>query len=127
MQMEKSQRTKDLETLIVLALASGIIGRVFAVKAAEGAALLLLITALVMPKAAYRIAAVWLKFGTFIGRINSRILLTIIFYLVLTPMAFLYRLFSGGNSLGLRRDPADGSFWHVRNRAYSREDFERCW
>ena len=125
--MMKSQRTKDLETLIVLALALTVLARLFVLEAAEAAAFLLLIVALLMPKTASHITAFWMKFGTFLGRINSKILLTVIFYTVLTPLAFFYRLFSGKDNLRLKKDPATESFWHKRDWVYGKEDFEKSW
>lgn len=123
----KNQRAKDLETLIVLSLALTVLGRAFGARYADAAAFLLLATALLLPGTASRIAALWLRFGAFLGRVNSRILLTLIFYLVLTPTAFLYRLFSRKDPLGLRKDRSSGSFWHTRDLEYGKEDLEKSW
>ena len=89
-------------------------------------AFLLLVVAAVMPALTARIAKLWETFSAFIGRVNSRILLTGIYYLVLTPVALLNRLFSGDN-LHLEQIPAPGSYWHERNKTYGPEDFKKGW
>jgi hypothetical protein len=35
----------------------------------------------------------WMKFGQFIGGINSRIILAVFFYLIISPMGLLMRIF----------------------------------
>ena len=89
-------------------------------------ALLLLLIAAAMPGLSARIAELWRRFSVFIGLINSRILLTGIYYLVLTPVALVSRLFSKA-PLILRKRPGPGGYWHERNKNYAREDFEKAW
>jgi len=54
---------------------------------------------------------VWLKVAHFIGRVNTQIILTLIYYLVFTPYGLVMRLF--------RRDPMQrklksaGTYWEV--------------
>src|SRR5690349_3307178 len=42
----------------------------------------------------------WMAFATALGHVNTRIILTVLFYLVMTPVGFVMRLF---------RDPLDRS------------------
>ena len=49
------------------------------------------------------------------GRVVSRILLTVLFLLVVTPLGLLLRLF-GKDLLHLKRKPASESYWHPVNR-----------
>jgi hypothetical protein len=126
--MPKNQRTKDLETIIVPAIALTALARVFHVRAPDYIALLLLSSSLLLPGTAAYMAGLWLKFGAFLGRINGGILLTAIFCLVLTPAALLRRLLSGGgDKLGLKKDPTAGSYWKTRDHLYIRTDFEKVW
>jgi len=53
---------------------------------------------------------VWMKFARALGWINSRILLTLLFVVVITPYGFLQRL--------LGRDPL-GRRWHRRTPAWT--------
>ena len=68
--------------------------------------------ALVAPMLLGPVERVWMKLGTVMGWINTRIILTLLFYVVLFPAGVLMRLF---------RDPLDRelydtrpSYWHRR-------------
>ncbi|MBE9116973.1 sxtJ [Lusitaniella coriacea LEGE 07157] len=50
--------------------------------------------ALIIPNALAPVYRVWMRIGLVLGWINSRIILGIIFFLVVTPMGFVMRLFS---------------------------------
>ena len=51
----------------------------------------------------------------YIGQIVSRVLLTVLFLLVVTPLGLLLRLF-GKDLLHLKRKPASESYWQPVNR-----------
>ena len=66
----------------------------------------------------------WLKFSHVLGTVNGFLFLSIVFFLVLTPLGLLLRLF-GRNELR-RRGPAPASMWEPypeRNR--DRSHFEK--
>lgn len=75
---------------------------------------LFLFTALVMPAWLAPVQAVWMKLAGVLGFVNSRILLTIVFALVITPIALLLRLL-GKRPIGLGRQPGATSYWHRRD------------
>ncbi len=50
------------------------------------------IWALLAPMSLSPIFKAWMKFGTFMGGINSRIILSVMFYLVVWPMGFIMQL-----------------------------------
>lgn len=52
----------------------------------------------------------WMIFAKALGFVNTRILLTLFFYLVITPIGLLLRLF-GKNPLNLRLDPEAKTYW----------------
>ena len=72
-----------------------------------------------------KIAWIWEKFAEFLGFVNSRVILGIIFFLVLTPLAFLFRLFSK-DSLQLKRKK-EGSYYTLREHLYKGEDLTKTW
>ena len=78
------------------------------------------------PVAANFIYKWWMKFAQFMGNINSKVLLTIIFFVFLTPLAFLYRLF-GKDPLQLKRNLKKPSYFINRNHTYTKEDLEKMW
>lgn len=71
---------------------------------------------------AEKIAWVWLKFAGFLGVINGKILLSIVFFIFLTPIAFLNKLFSK-NMLQLKKEDQNSVFVE-RNLKYKKEDLE---
>lgn len=95
-----------------------------AVFGALGGALLLL--AAVAPSLLAAPHRGWLAFARVLGRVNSAIFLFLTFFLVLTPLAFVLRLF--GRDELRRRGPAPGSTWEPypeRNR--DSKHYESIW
>jgi hypothetical protein len=72
------------------------------------------------------IAEYWMKFAHYLGNINSKVLLSIIFFLVLTPIAFVYRLF---NKDIVAHFMVNGkkSYFEDINKQYKKSDFEKVW
>lgn len=64
----------------------------------------------------------WEQLAVVLGWVNSRILLTVLFYLFLLPVAVVRRLFQK-NRLGLRRK--EGSMYHDREHLYTKKDLEQ--
>jgi hypothetical protein len=56
----------------------------------------------------------WLRFGLLLNRIISPVVLAFLFYIVVTPMGALMRLF-GKHTVQLRRNDSDGSYWIKRD------------
>lgn len=67
----------------------------------------------------------WMLLAKVLGWINSRILLSILFYVFLTPLAFFSKLF-GNNALQLKRKQGE-SYYTERNQLYKPEDLEKLW
>ena len=123
---EGEKRAKDLKTLAVLAAACLLAGRLTSWAPWYWLALALLTAALFLKKTAAFIADCWLKFGHALGAVNSRIILTLVFYLALTPLALLKRLFDG-DTLKLRKKPAGESYYEPRDHLYTPADLEKPW
>lgn len=66
----------------------------------------------------------WYKLAQGLGYVNSRIILSLIFFVFLTPLALLSRL-KKGDSLHLKK--SDGSYFITRNHPYSKKDLEKMW
>lgn len=65
----------------------------------------------------------WMMIAKALGYINSRILLSVIFFVFLTPIAVLMRLL-GKNSF-LLSPTHKTSFFVIRNHVYSKADLEQ--
>ena len=130
----KKEPTREtvLETVGVLALACLVAGhllrhRPLAGKGFLAAATLLLAVGLFVKPAARLLALAWLRFAEVLGAVNSRILLGAIFYLFLTPIALLARLFRGDFLHLARRTGAERSYWQARDHAYTAKDVGKLW
>jgi len=77
-----------------------------------GLALVLLSVGLVAPRALAPLQKVWMKLAAVLGFVNQRILLTILFGLLITPIALLLRLL-GKQPIRLHAEGA-GSYWRTR-------------
>jgi len=75
--------------------------------------------------AAEKIAWIWLKIAEFLGRVNSTILLSFIFFIFLTPLALLMKVFKKSDSLKLKK--VSGSAYDERNHRYTAKDLENTW
>lgn len=67
-----------------------------------------------------KIAWLWMELGKMLGYISSRILIGMIFYIILTPLALIRKLFMDRK----HKDEKKANFI-VRNHLYSAEDFSR--
>lgn len=67
------------------------------------------LAAMVCPRVLHWPYRVWLQFGEIAGFINTRIILGMAFFVLLTPLAWLLRL-RGRDSLARRFDPGANSY-----------------
>ena len=87
---------------------------------AGGGALLVLAGALVPARLRTAYLA-WMAFALAIGWVMSRVVLTVVFVVVLTPLALLARL-SGKRFLAMERDPSASTYWVRRPGTQGRYD-----
>lgn len=67
----------------------------------------------------------WLKLGDLLGRIIGSVILGVVFYIMLTPIALLKRLL-GNRSMDIDFSRDEPSFWVIRkNKEISGKDFEQ--
>lgn len=76
---------------------------------------------IIIPPIGTAIASVWFQVAMVIGFINGRILLTILYLFILTPVALLYRLIKGGKRY-FENAPTQ---LVERNHQFTAQDFER--
>jgi len=77
-----------------------------------------------IPPLAEKISALWLKFGRTFGEINTKILLFLVFYLILTPLAIVRKIFSGDF---LEMKKSKETFWKERKENFKKEEMEKMW
>ncbi len=94
-------------------------------KQLEQAAVALLLLNLVYPALYKALASVWLNFSNLLGRVVSKIILTVVFALLVIPFGIVRRLL-GCDSLHLKQWKKDGSsVFKVRDYKYGPEDVSR--
>lgn len=95
----------DLDLLLYIAFGVGILG------------------VLIKPLATF-IAIAWYKLGDLLGYIVSKVVLGVMFYFLLVPIALLHNLFNN-DKLNLKNK--EKSVWTVRNQTYSAKDLKNIW
>jgi hypothetical protein len=73
----------------------------------------LFLFAIIYPKILKPLNKVWMGLAIVLGFLMSRIILTILFFLVLTPIGFLAKLF-GKKFMNIKFDKSAESYWEKR-------------
>jgi hypothetical protein len=94
-------------------------GRVFLL-----VALAVLFLSAISEKAAVVIERTWLLIGEKLGKVNAAILLFLVYYLLLTPIAFLSRI---GKKDPLQLKAPEKSNFILKQHAYGADDLRNPW
>ncbi|HEY4287262.1 MAG TPA: SxtJ family membrane protein [Puia sp.] len=119
--MEKSKKT---ETLLVIVL-----GCVAVYLAKRWS--IILVVALVTGLAGLLVPVIrdgihwgWMKLSEGLGWVSGKVILTVMYFLVLVPLAFFARW---RGKIGLRLKPGGGSYFKDRDHLYTKEDLVNPW
>lgn len=119
------KRDKALDTLLVLALVPLLIGFWYKIEWLPLVTIVFLLVAILSQKGTIFIAKTWLSFGHYLGVIMNYILLFLVFFLVLTPLAILQRMLSKNP---IKKDNSHKeSFYVLQKRWIKEKDIERPW
>ncbi len=89
-----------------------------------GLALVFLLCSFVFPRALKYVYIAWMKLAFVLGWINTRILLSLVFYLIFTPIGLIMRLFN--DPMERRIDKDRQSYWIKKeNKPFNKQDYER--
>lgn len=131
--MKKEITTKDLKEFgLGLAVILVVLGLVNLVKGNRnlfdlffGLAAFSATVSLAAPELLRRLYKGFVPIAHALGWINTRLILILVYYLVLTPTGLIMRLF-GNDPMSRKLDASAESYWVVRdNRAPSRESLEK--
>ncbi len=123
---KQARKTALVVGLVFAALAAWSLWRAHPLRAAilASAGALLLLMAAAAPRWTIPFHRTWMKLAGALGYVNSRILLGLLYYGVMTPLGLLRRLL-GRDPLRRRGAPAE-SYWIPRARTrQDRQRFER--
>ncbi|MES2794492.1 MAG: SxtJ family membrane protein [Bacteroidota bacterium] len=120
--MKNQNHSKTILAIVVGLLAISFIFKIpVLIKIGFGIGILSLFSAFFEEK----IAWAWSKIGLALGYINGNILLSIIFFIILTPIALAMRYLAGKDNLVLKKPKQ--SVFTIRNHQYEAKDLENVW
>lgn len=130
----KLNREKEIETILTIC-----VGLVFIFliserqllagshkKALLSVAVILGLIGMFSKKLTALIAMGWMKLSELLGAVMPKVILSLVFFFFLFPLALLMRLFSGKNLLQLKRSN-EASYYFTRNHKYTAKDLEQTW
>jgi hypothetical protein len=119
-------RSQDrFKTILVIVTGLLALAWIFNVPLLGKIALAIGVISILIPPAAKAIEWAWLKLALGLGWVNSRILLSIIYFLFLMPIAWISRLFTK-DPLALKKDKRTTLFV-TRDHLYTGKDLENIW
>ncbi|MBX2963581.1 MAG: hypothetical protein KF687_13800 [Cyclobacteriaceae bacterium] len=119
------QQQDRFKTILVIVTGLVIIAYIFKLEWLHKTAMVIGLVSIFIPIAAKGIEWVWLKLAHVLGWINSKILLSLIFFIFLMPIAWISRIFTK-DPLKLNGRKLD-TLYTDRNHLYSKEDLENIW
>jgi hypothetical protein len=99
------ERSFGISVGAVLCVIAGVLvwrGRMLRAEWVGGVGAVLLVLGLLQPKLLRPISRIWWRFAAALGWFNARVLLSVLFFIVLTPLGLLWRL-AGKDPLARRR------------------------
>jgi uncharacterized membrane protein len=83
---------------------------------------ILVIAAVLAPNALKHLHAVWMGLALLIGWVMTRVILTLVFFLIVTPIGLLQRLV-GQRSVDLHFRTGASSYWQPREKSFAPADY----
>jgi hypothetical protein len=118
-------RERQLETILVVSTALLLFFLIFKAPWLLYTAFGLSLLALISRSFAYWFTRGWLGFSEVLGFVMSRLILTLLWFLILTPIALLYRLFHK-DPLQLKRN-RKATYYTERGHTYTARDLQNTW
>jgi hypothetical protein len=119
------QQQDRYKTILVIVTGLLVIALIFKIEWLIITSMAIGVVSIFIPAAARAIEWFWFKLALGLGWINSRILLTAIYFVFLLPIAWLSRLFTK-DPLALKNRRAN-SLFVTRNHLYTKKDLENIW
>ena len=121
----KKMKQKELQSLLIIVLGFSAIGFLFKLEELILLAMVIGIISIIIPQLGSLIIKGCNYFALGLGWINSRIILSLVFYLFLTPIALISRIFTK-DKFKLKH-PGNKSLWVTRNHLFTSKDLENPW
>lgn len=121
----KKIKTEPIKTVLVITVGLIVVHLVTKQNWAMYSALLVGACGLLSSFLAQKIDYVWMKLAALLGLIMPNILLSIVFYVFLTPIALLSGIFGEKNRLSLKND--SNTLFKDSNKVFEKASFEKPW
>ena len=128
MKQEKQTREKELETILVLCIffvVLNVLGHAHH-KFFLTISILLGLIGMFSKFLTTKIVWAWLKFSELLGKVMSKVILSIVFFVFLFPISLLSKLFGNKDNLHLKKIEGP-SHYFVRNHKFEPKDLENSW
>jgi len=123
--MSRSTKSTSKETVLVITVGFLVLYLVFSRRMFLTLSLVAGLAGIVSSWLSEKIELVWNKLSLLSGKVSNTLLLTLIFFLVLTPMGLLRRLL--GKRGMLRVTAGQRSGFIERNHTFTKKDMENVW
>lgn len=123
--MTNFSQEKKYETILAIVLGLLVISLFTNAKALVIASAILAFVGLMIPMVSGWITWLWLKISHVMGWVMSKVIMSIVFYLVLFPISVLAKL-SKKDQLKLKKSN-EPTYYTTRNYQYSPEELENPW
>ena len=89
------------------------------------AAMAVMVLTMTWPTVFTHLARIWFRFSHFLGSIVSKIILSIVFFLIVTPVGFVRKVFGADPMKTRLWKKGDESVLVERNHLYTKDDIEK--
>ena len=121
----KSTQSEPVKTILIIVLGFMVIYLITKWQGWLNIALILGLAGAFSGYLAKKIDFLWMKLSWLLGLIIPNILLSVLFYLILTPLALLSRIGKGKNALSLKN--TQSSLFKEHAREFDKVSFEKPW
>jgi hypothetical protein len=90
-----------------------------------GLSLILIALAFAAPKTLVPVRKAWMAFGHALGWVNSRIILSVVFYVIFFPIALLRRLAKSGTIVNVLKFDREAPSYRIKSEERPREQMEK--
>jgi|SRR5882762_7633088 len=120
-----TQPNRSKETMLVITVGFLVLHLVFKTRVFLTLSLIFGLTGILSSWLSEKIDFFWNKLSLSLGRISNGILLTVIFFLVLTPVGVFRRVFGRGGMTRVEKDQE--SNFTDRDHLFTKKDLENTW
>jgi hypothetical protein len=123
--MMKTKKNNSVKTVLTISIGFGIIYFLSDIKWALNTSLIIGVLGLISNKFSDFIDFLWMKLTRILSFIVPNVLLSLIFYLFLFPIAICYKIFGGKDPLQLKNN--NETMWVNKDDKLDKSSFEKMW